>query len=75
MVRNIAFLSKCEMGRGNYKLKFNESAVELSKHRLEAAENTYRIAELCFENEGLRDAVNRSYINGCMGLLPCAAIL
>lgn len=61
MVRNIAVLSKCEMGRGDDKLKFDESAFELSKHRLETAENTYRIAELCFENEGLRDAVNRSY--------------
>lgn len=25
------------------------------------AESTYHIAELCLENEGLRDAVNRSY--------------
>lgn len=42
-------------------MKFDKGAIELSKHRLEMAESTYHIAELCLENEGLRDAVNRSY--------------
>lgn len=42
-------------------MNYDESAVELSKYRLETAEDTYRMAELCFENEGYRDAVNRSY--------------
>ena len=28
---------------------------------LEAAESTLRMAEVCFENKGFRDAVNRSY--------------
>lgn len=42
-------------------MNYGESAVELSKYRLETAEDTYRMAELCFENEGYRDAVNRSY--------------
>lgn len=42
-------------------MNYDESAVELSKYRLETAESTYRMAELCFENEGYRDAVNRSY--------------
>ena len=39
-------------------MKYDESAVELSKYRLETAESTYRMAKLCFENEGYRDAVN-----------------
>lgn len=42
-------------------MNYDESAIELSKYRLETAENTYRMAELCFENQGYRDAVNRSY--------------
>lgn len=42
-------------------MKFDESAIELSKYRLETAVSTYRIAQLCFENKGYRDAVNRSY--------------
>lgn len=42
-------------------MNYDESAVELSKYRLETAEDTYRMAELCFENKGYRDAVNRSY--------------
>lgn len=40
---------------------FSESAMELCKYRLEIAESTYHIAEVCFENQGYRDAVNRSY--------------
>ena len=41
----------------------NEEAdrINLSKYRLESAESTYRIARLCFENNGYKDAVNRSY--------------
>lgn len=35
--------------------------MNLSKYRLESAESTYRIARLCFENDGYKDAVNRSY--------------
>ena len=42
-------------------MKEVESAVQLSKYRLETAENTYHMAELCFDNQGYRDAVNRSY--------------
>lgn len=42
-------------------MKADESAVQLSKYRLETAENTYHMAELCFDNQGYRDAVNRSY--------------
>lgn len=42
-------------------MNYDESATELSKYRLETAESTYHMAELCFENEGYRDAVNRSY--------------
>lgn len=41
----------------------NEEAdrINLSKYRLESAESTYRIARLCFENNGYKDAVNRLY--------------
>ena len=42
-------------------MQYEEGAVELSKYRLETAESTYRMAELCYENGGYRDAVNRSY--------------
>lgn len=42
-------------------MRYDECAVELSKYRLEIAESTYHMAELCFENQGYRDAVNRSY--------------
>ena len=42
-------------------MRYDECAVELSKYRLEIAESTYQMAELCFENQGYRDAVNRSY--------------
>jgi uncharacterized protein (UPF0332 family) len=42
-------------------MKYNENAVELSKHRLATAKDTFSIAQVCFENEGYRDAVNRSY--------------
>lgn len=42
-------------------MEFDENVIELSKYRLEMAENTYHMAELCFENQGFRDAVNRSY--------------
>lgn len=42
-------------------MEFSESALELCKYRLETAESTFRIAEVCFENQGYRDAVNRSY--------------
>ena len=42
-------------------MRYDECAVELSKYRLEIAESTYHIAELCFDNQGYRDAVNRSY--------------
>lgn len=42
-------------------MKYDENAVELSKYRLKTAEGTYRMAKLCFENQGYRDAVNRSY--------------
>lgn len=42
-------------------MKHDESAVELGKYRLEIAESTYHMAKLCFENQGYRDAVNRSY--------------
>lgn len=42
-------------------MKYDENAVELSKYRLKTAESTYRMAKLCFENQGYRDAVNRSY--------------
>lgn len=30
-------------------MKYDESAVELSKYRLETAESTYRMAKLCFK--------------------------
>ncbi len=40
---------------------FDESSAELSKYRLKTAEKTYCMAKLCFENNGYRDAVNRSY--------------
>lgn len=39
-------------------MEFSESALELCKYRLETAESTFRIAEVCFENQGYRDAVN-----------------
>ncbi len=42
-------------------MDLSESAIALCKYRLEAAESTLRIAEVCFENKGFRDAVNRSY--------------
>ena len=42
-------------------MRYDECAVELSKYRLKIAESTYQMAELCFENQGYRDAVNRSY--------------
>jgi uncharacterized protein (UPF0332 family) len=42
-------------------MEYDENAVELSKHRLATAKKTFSIARLCFENEGYRDAVNRSY--------------
>ena len=42
-------------------MQYEEGAVELSKYRLETAESTNRMAELCYENGGYRDAVNRSY--------------
>lgn len=42
-------------------MKFEKGSIELSKYRLDTAEKTVRIAEICFENEGFRDAVNRSY--------------
>ena len=34
---------------------------ELSKYRLENANQTYKIAKICYQNEGYKDAVNRSY--------------
>lgn len=42
-------------------MEFDEGVVELSKYRIATAESTYRMAKLCFENQGYRDAVNRSY--------------
>ena len=42
-------------------MKADESAVQLSKYRLETTENTYHMAELFFDNQGYRYAVNRSY--------------
>ena len=42
-------------------MRYDECAGELSKYRLKIAESTYQMAELCFENQGYRDAVNRSY--------------
>jgi len=42
-------------------MKYDESAVELSKYRLETAKNTYKMAKICMENQGFRDAINRSY--------------
>lgn len=43
-------------------MQYEEGAVELSKYRLETAESTYRMAELCYENGGYRDAV-KQYLN------------
>lgn len=40
-------------------MQYEEGAVELSKYRLETA---YRMAELCYENGGYRDAV-KQYLN------------
>lgn len=42
-------------------MQFEKGSIELSKYRLDTAEKTVRIAKICFENEGFRDAVNRSY--------------
>lgn len=42
-------------------MESNKNAIELSKYRLDRAEDTYHMAELCFENDGYQDAVNRSY--------------
>lgn len=42
-------------------MKYSETTLELCKYRMEMAENTYRMAKLCYDNDGYRDAVNRSY--------------
>lgn len=42
-------------------MKYSETTLELCIYRMETAENTYRMAKLCYDNDGYRDAVNRSY--------------
>ena len=42
-------------------MKYSETRLELCIYRMETAENTYRMAKLCYDNDGYRDAVNRSY--------------
>lgn len=55
-------------------MEFSESAKELCKYRLEIAESTYHIAELCVENQGYRDSVNRSYFAAFYALRSVLAL-